>query len=144
MRKMTRGLTPRLGCKASPSLLSLSGSAVLRFSTSFGLLMYCNKTSLSIIGHVVPALTTAPNMTQVYVFWVNGLIDHGLRKIWGGFGHIRVLSCLDCGDCVGSQCLTLFGVSELTCLLHILCLGLCCCMLGVLEPFSEVFMVFNG
>jgi hypothetical protein len=82
MRKMTQGLTPRQGCKASSSLLSLPGFAVLWFSPSFGLLMYYNKTSLSVIGPVVPVLTTAPNLTQDYVFWVNGLIDHGLRKIW--------------------------------------------------------------
>jgi hypothetical protein len=144
MRKMTRGLTPRLGCKASPSLLLQPGSDVSRFSTSFGSLMYRNKTSLSVIGPVVPALMTASNMTKVYVFWVNGLNFHGTRKIWGLFGPIRVSSWLAFGGCVGSQCLTLFGVSELTYLLHMLCLGPCRCMFGVLEPFSEMSMVFNG
>jgi hypothetical protein len=101
--------------------------------------MYYNISSPSVIGPVVPALSSAPNMTQVYVFWVIDWIDHGLRILWGFLGLNQVFSCLDFGVCAGSQCLTLFGVSDLTCLLHFLCLGPCRCMLGVLEPFRSIY-----
>jgi hypothetical protein len=141
---MTWGLAPRLGCKASPSPLSQPVSAVPRFSTSFGLLMYRNKTSLSGIGPVVTSLSASSNMAQDYVFWVNGLNFHVIRKVCGLFWPFWVFSCLNFGGSVCSQSLILFGFSELICLLHIFCLGSCRCMLGVLEPFSEIIMVFNG
>jgi hypothetical protein len=141
---MTRSLIPRRGCNASPSLLSQLGAAVPRFLTSFGLIMYRNKTTLYVIGPVVTAVGTTSNFSPIYVLWVNGSNFLGSKKIWGLFKPFRLFLCLDFGGGVGTHCPTFLGISELAYLLHIVCLGPCRCMLGVLELFSEIFLVFNG
>jgi hypothetical protein len=69
----------------SSSLLSQLGAAVPRFLTSFGLIMYHNKTTLYVIGPVVTAMGTTSNFSPIYVLWVNGSNFLGSKKIWGLF-----------------------------------------------------------
>jgi hypothetical protein len=58
---------------------------VSRLLTSFGLIMYRNKTTLCVVGPVVAAVVTSSNFSAIYVFWVNGSSLLGTNKIWGLF-----------------------------------------------------------
>jgi hypothetical protein len=141
---MMWSLIPWRGCNALPSLLFQLGAAAQWFLTSFGLIMYRNKSTPYVIGPVVPAMGTTSIFSPIYVLWVNGPNFLGSKVIWGFFKPFRLFLCLDFGGSIGTRCPTFLGISELAYLLHIVCLGPYRCMLGVLELFSEIFLVFNG
>jgi hypothetical protein len=70
------------------------------------------------------------------VFWVQR--KYGVYLSLFGFYYVGIWGG------VGTLCPIFLGIYELAYLLHIVCLGSCRCMLGILDFFSELFLVFNG
>jgi hypothetical protein len=116
---------------------------VSRCLTSFGLIMYRNKTNPYDVGPVVAAMVTASNFTANYVLWAIEASFWGTMKLGALLKSFRHLLCLDFRGSVDTHCPSFLGSYDLVYSLYIVCLDSYRRMLGILEFCSKLFLVFN-